>query len=209
MPKPYKFPARSRLAMVAALENIGGYQGWHAPGRRAWPFAWNVKIYMHNYDELAETLEPHNDSGVPFNPAFDRAFSEHMEEESSFWAVVENMRRNSEDWHDFDGGDGYEFEYAGRCGGNLVLTHACGRSMSDVDFDEMREDKDEWPFADVRALYRAVTVMDKDFSREAVRKEWLFCLASERAYWEEGKRLEREEAERALIAEAFKGEMSL
>lgn len=210
---PYKFPARSRAAMIDAMERIGGYGGWNAPGRASWPFAWNVKVYYRNGDETAATLNPYHYDGGSFDPSFDDEFSAYLEEsDSAFWGVVEAMRHQITecDWQDYDGNSGFEFEFAGRSGGHLILTRGPdGRLMQGLDFDEMREDKEEWPFADIRRLYRSLMVMEKDFSDSAVREEWLFQLAFYRGQWEDDKKAEREAAEQALIAEAFQGEMGI
>lgn len=206
---PYRFPARSRAAMINAMERIGGYGGWNAPGRQSWAFAWNVKVYSRNYDELAETLNSFHPEGGAFDPTLDAAFASYLEEsDSAFWGVVEQMRHRVTDceWSDYDGNTGFEFEFAGRSGGHLVLTRAHGRLLQSIDFDDMREDKDEWPFADVRTLYRSLMVMDRDFSDSAVRSEWLFQLAHYRYQWESDKVAEREAVEAALIAEAFRAE---
>lgn len=209
---PYRFPARSRAAMIAAMESIGGYGGWNAPRRRSYAFAWNVKIDVGGRDYQAETLNPFHYDGGAFDASADSDFDSHLEEsDSAFWQIAEDMRRtiDESEWSDYDGRTDFGFKFAGRSGGWLVLTSAHGRSMDGIDFDEMREDKDEWPFADVRALYRSLMVMDSDFSRKAVRAEWLHNLAFYRQQWEEERERKREAGARAIMAEAFKGEMGI
>lgn len=189
MKNPYKFPARSRGAMIAALEAIGGRSGY--------PFAWNVKIRDWGDIGAAALQDLAGGAfGVPFNPAWDSAWRRHVESSDEvFWRVCEDAARYYLDggyctWPGDDQGD-YEFELHGRSGGWLVLTKWQGISTQGLDFDDMRDNArrdwtpfGQWSFARVRTLYRAVMTMNQDFTPEKVHAEFRWHLAEVRAHWE-------------------------
>lgn len=191
MPRnPYKFPARSRAAMIAALESVGGHYERFA----RYPFAWNVKI--HSWGDITAAglsgLEP---DGNPFNPAFDKAWQDYAESSDSlFWEVCSNAARYYTDgdyctWPGDDQG-AYEFELHGRSGGWLVLTKWHGRSLRDFSVpDDCAADEFatlSWP--EVRQLYRAVMTMEQDLTPAKVLQEFRYHLAYARSNWEAERR---------------------
>lgn len=191
MRNPYKFPARSRAAMITAMETIGGRFERYG---ESYPFAWNVKIHDIG-DTTAAGLESLNPDPVPFSPQWDSAWRRHMESRDSlFWDICEAARRPYVDgeYCTFPGDDmgAYEFEFHGRSGGWLVLTYWRGRLLRNFDLDELRtpEDSGGWSFDSVRQLYRAVMTMNQDFTRDKVRAEFRLQLAYYRAQWEAGRR---------------------
>lgn len=214
MPKcPYSFPARSRAAMIAAMESIGGYGGWNAPHRASYPFAWNVKLQYVPNIETAATLNPFNYDGDQFNAAWDSDFESYMQSGDFDSMIIEAMRGAVEDYSTWPGDDSgqFQFDFAGRSGGWLVLTNAFGLDLRGLDFESLR-DPEEWSFSEVRRLYRAVTVMDSDFSREAVRREMLHQVAFARTQWEESRtaeiaELEAEASGDEITARALIGEL--
>lgn len=201
---PYSFPARSREAMIKAMEDVGGYSTRHSGG---YPFAWNVKI--HRYPSTARELAEHAE-GEPFNPAWDDAWEREMESDDSFfWSICENMARHylEGDYSTWPGDDSGEFAFsiAGRSGGWLILESAYGWNMRGFDLDSLRDvqtpygiEESDWTFAEVRKLYKAIMVMEADFASDKIQREYAYQVAFRRTQWEE----ERRETIRQLDAEA-------
>lgn len=188
---PYSFPARSREAMIQAMESIGGYYGGR-DGRSA--FSWNVKLPYFSRANEAATLNPFHYEGGRFAPCLDDAWQAEMESDGFDYNLIEDMRRELDDWSMFPGvdSDQFAFSFAGRQGGHLILESAYGHDMSRLDFGDMRDEqtqwgieRSEWSFADIRRLYRAVTVMDSDFDSEHVKSAMLHAIAFARMQWEE------------------------
>lgn len=181
MKSPYKFPARSRAAMIDAMESIGGYSsGYHS----RYAFAWNAKLYNWPDSSKLEAVE----SDTPFNRAWDSAFAAEMQSEGFFENIVESMRWQVESYSDYDGNESFDFDFTGRSGGYIALSKAFGWDVGQLDLDEVRGDFTGWPFERVRLLYRAVTVMDSDFTRAKIDAELAYRIAWEREQWEESRR---------------------
>jgi hypothetical protein len=196
---PYSFPARSRADMIAALESIGGYSGWNAPSRRAYPFAWNVKI--HRYPSSAKELESFRyGEGEPFNAQWDSAWQRELEsdtENSRFNSALEDMRSNLEDYSTYPGDDAGEFSFTfgGRSGGWLILESAYGWQMAGLELSSLADERtqwgverSEWSFAEVRKLYKAIMTMEADFASAKVDSAYAHAMAFQRMQWEEERR---------------------
>lgn len=206
MPKfrnPYRFPARSRAAMIAALESVGGRSDRHG----SYPFAWNVKIYR--YPTSARELEEYNESGTPFLKAWDSAWEKECESDYFFSSITEGMARDvlEDDYSTWPGDDAgqYKFGFAGRSAGWLVLESAFGWNMRGFDLESLADqytqwgvERSEYTFAEVRKLYRAVMTMESDFESEKVQRQFARECAFRRSQWEE----ERRERLAETIAEA-------
>lgn len=199
---PYSFPARSRAAMIAAIEAIANPRSYD---HRRWPFTWNVKLPYVPDLYTAERLNPEHYEGGTFDPSLDSAWEAEMQGESFDYHLIEDMRRQVEDYTDYDGNDSFKFHFNGRQGGWLVLEEAFGIKFADFDLSELSEGRtyDGYPFRfeTIRQLYRALTVMDHDFRPEAVRAEMIHQVAFMRLQWEEDRQAEREAANEALAAE--------
>lgn len=201
---PYRFPARSRAAMITAIQDIG-HRRYYRPN--AWPFCWNVKLDW-SPDFTARELNPTEGANGPLDPALDDAWESYCEaSEGLFWGIAEDMARNFTDseYSTYPGDDAgaFEFGFEGRCGGWLVLRSAYGRNMADLDLDDLA-DTDEWSFPEIRALYRAVVCMERDFSRERVKAEYQFHCAYRRGEWEREKREREAELRASLVANCQK-----
>lgn len=183
---PYSFPARSRAAMIQAIQDIANprYYDHHR-----WPFTWDVKWPYLPDANSAEVLGAAYQS--EFTPAWDSDFQAEMETEGFFGAVTESMWSQMESYSTYPGDDSGEWEFAlmGRSGGWLVLVNGPVYRFADFDPDELA-DAEQYSFADIRALYRALIVMDHDFSRDKVRAEFLYQIGFQREQWEEARRAE-------------------
>lgn len=187
MRNPYKFPARSRADMIAAMESIGGR---YESGARH-PFAWNVKIYDWPDDSAAGLAAQIAD----LNPAWDSAWREYVESRDSlFWQICEDMGRTYVDgeyctWPGDDHGQ-YHFEFHGRSGGWLVLTKWRGRSLRGFSIaDDCAADEfASLAWQEVRELYRATATMSQDFASEKLREDMAWHVADARVRWEERRR---------------------
>jgi hypothetical protein len=179
--------------MIAAMESIGGYSGWNAPSRRAYPFAWNVKI--HRFPDTARQLAEHVDS--PLTPAWDSAWEKHCDSGGFFERICEDMAGQVEDYSTWPGDDSgeFKFSFAGRSGGWLVLESAYGWQMSGLDLDALADqstewgiDRSDWTFAEVRKLYKALMVMESDFASDKIQAEFAWHCAQARQQWEAERR---------------------
>lgn len=200
---PYKFPARSRKAMVEFMESIGSY--YERPHR--YPFSWNVKLPYCPRSNEARTLNPFHPDGGQFAPALDDAWQAEMESDYFDCRIIEDMRSGLDFYSVWPGvdQDEFKFSFAGRQGGHLILESAYGISLAGFDLESLLDVQTDWgvdespyTFAEVRRLYRAIVQMDSDFSAEHVRDAMLHAIAFQRAQWEE------EQAERlaSLLGDA-------
>lgn len=181
---PYNFDAKSRIAMVDYLRNVGSR---HYSGTR-YPFAFDVKIghLIFNQPLTAGALEPHNPESVPFNAAWDSAFEKHAESDGFFYSVCEDMARQANDYCSYPGDDqgAFVFSFEGRSGGWLCLIRWQGVDLLNLDFDDLLADKDFWPFERVRSLYRALVCLVHDTRPQALIAEYLAQVAYQRSQWE-------------------------
>lgn len=209
---PYSFPARSRKAMVEFMESIGSY--YERPHR--YPFSWNVKLPYCPRSNEARTLNPFHPDGGQFAPAQDDAWQEVMESDRFDYRIIEDMRSGLDFYSVWPGvdEDQFEFSFAGRQGGHLILESAYGINFAGFDLESLLDVQTEWgvdespyTFAEVRRLYRAIVQMDSDFSHKRVRDAMLHAIAFARYQWEEeqaerlGSSLEEAEAAKAVAAD--------
>ena len=112
---PYRFPARSRKAMVAFMESIGGY--YERPHR--YPFSWNVKLPYVPSANTARTLNPFHPEGGQFAPTLDDAWQAEMESDGFAYRLIEDMRSGLDFYSVWPGvdQDQFSFSFAGRQGG--------------------------------------------------------------------------------------------
>lgn len=189
MKSPYNFDAKSRIAMVDYMRNVGSryYRPWR------YPFAFDVKIghLIYNQALTAEALASHNPESRPFVAQWDSAFATYAESEGFFDSICEDMARGVDDyctWPGDDSGD-FTFTFEGRSGGWLCLEKWQGIDLRNLDFDDLLADKDSWPFERVRSLYRALVCIVQDTRPQALIADYMAQVAWRRQQWE-GERIE-------------------
>jgi hypothetical protein len=210
---PYTFPARTRKAMLAYLEEHEHYWPMNSNnGGRV--LAWNVKLYNVDNSGRAERwarvykIKP-RDLAKEFGALReerDEAWRTKLDEEPDlFWHVVEDASRMylEGEWTNYPGIEQGEWKFFrnGRSGGYFCLEDApdwlpkprgwaCCRMTWDSKADYI-----DWlqslPTDTLRRFYRAIRVLDHDLRREAVEAEFSYQLAFQRVQWEED--LNREE----------------
>lgn len=181
-PAPYRFPLKSRAAIVDYLTRDG--RSYHY---RRYRFAWNVKTHGARFD--GATLRKINPG---LSPDLDSAWDSYVEKtEGLFWIWCEDAARGICDgeWTSYPGDDqgDWDLSFAGRSGGWIVLEKWRGRSM--VDFDPA--DFAEWSWPDLVAFYRGIVCADSDFTPAKAAAEVQYFAACDREQWEEEKRAER------------------
>lgn len=198
---PYKFPARSKRALLAAIRDMGRPY-WERP--HSYPFSWNVKA-PYPFPMKAEELNPYHYEGGTFDASLDAAWEADWEDVDRFNWCVESMRDRADDYSTWPGDDqgSFKFEFAGRSGGHMVLVSAFGFKLEGLTLAELVEDiMPDWPLWEVKRLYRALVCMTDDFSRDNVRIAYADAVAVQRYQWEE----EQRDARAASVA-AFAAEM--
>lgn len=183
---PYNFAARSRAAMIEAIEAISNRCYYD---HRAWPFCWNVKD-RDVWPESADELNPYHPDGDAFDPMADSAWREAMQGEGFYWSILEDARREVEDWSDYDGSHDYSFGFYGRMGGWLVLESCHGIQWRDLTGEDLRETLQDLPWPLLKKVYRGLVVMDSDFTPDNVRDAIRHALAWRRYQFEEDRREE-------------------
>jgi hypothetical protein len=189
---PYSFPARSRAAMADAIESIGHYRAY-GYGSERYPFCWNVKLDGLWRSDAATLNAANSEHGL--RPAWDSAFESYCEGDSGqgvFERVQVSMWFQAENYSTWPGDDSgqWGFTLAGRSGGWLCLVDSpvgkiAGQSLEElVESIRLTGEGEEWPFANVRTLYRGLVCMDSDFTRDKVNAETRYQLAHVRAEWE-------------------------
>ena len=195
---PYKFPARSRKAMLAAIESMARPYWDHGT---AYAFSWDVKAPF-PFPQSAADLNPYHYEGGAFNAAWDSAWEAELEERMGW--IIERMRDRADEYSTWPGDDqgSFQFAFAGRQGGHMVLTHAFGIKLGGYTITELLEDR--MPSGNpenVKRLYRALVCMTADFSRERVRDAFAYTVAFERLQWEEERQMAAQAAHEAYAAE--------
>ena len=196
---PYAFPLKSRADIVAFLDRRGRSYAY-----RRYAFAWNVKTHGATFD--GESLRRHCPG---LDPAEDSAWEALLSDDNGglVWTWCEDAARNSgvqdDEWTSYPGADqgDWQFSFAGRSAGWIVLEKWRGRDVRDIDAAELM-DPEVWPFADLRAFYRGIVCADQDFTpaRAAAEVEWF--AADYREHWE-AERAEERAAEAEAEAEAI------
>lgn len=188
MGTPYNFAARSRVAMVAAIESISSP---YYDSRERFAFSWNVKLPYCSSANEAKTLDSFHPEGGRFAPALDGAWETEMERDGFDGEIIEDMRCDVEDYSTFDG-ESVEFSFAGRQGGHLCLESIQGNDLKGFNIDSLLDqrtgwglERSEYTFKEVRSLYRALVCIEHDFRAEAIRAAMLHAIAWTRMQWEE------------------------
>lgn len=194
----YQFTARSRVAMTEAI--LGMMNPRHYDGR-TYPFCYNVKSYS-AWPESAAELKPFHPEGQEFNAAWDKAWESYASaSESLWWRIIEDMRTATESYSDYDGREGFEFSFAGRSGGWLVLESGPDSILwKGKDSDDIAELLAALPFAELKGVYRALVCIAHDSRREAVNASQSWAVAYARASWEAERQAELESCEAAIAS---------
>ena len=191
---PYTFPHKSRAAIAQYLDRRG--RAYHY---QRYAFAWCVKTHGADFD--GDTLRCHMPS---LNPAEDSAWVRMIEKDNGnlFSMFCEDAARgiSEGEWCSYPGDDqgDWDFSFAGRSGGWLVLEKWRGRDMRDIDAADFL-DRDLWPWADLVAFYRGIRCADSDFTEKKAAAEVEYMAAFYREQWEEA-RAEERDAEAANMA---------
>lgn len=188
---PYTFPHKSRAAIVDYLNRQGrAYYG------RRYPFAWNVKTYGANFDN--DSLRKHYPE---LDPALDSAWDAgdrlgDRNDDFERWCSDAGDYVASGEWRSYTGNDqgDWQFAFAGRMGGWLVLEKWRGRDLCGRDFLTDFDDSESWPWAELVAFYRGIRCADTDFTPEKAAREVEYMAATERYFWEEEEREKRDNA---------------
>jgi hypothetical protein len=184
MKVPYTFPHKSRQAIYEYLAGRGAYYD-----QERYAFAWNVKTHTASfYSNALRLVHPDLD------PAFDAAWEALLESDNSnlFWYWCEGAGRGiaEGEWTSYPGDDqgDWDFSFAGRSGGWLILRKWRGYDMRDVYPNDFL-DPELWPWADLVAFYRGIRCADSDFTPQKAAKEVMFQAARYRGeVWEVEKR---------------------
>lgn len=196
-PAPYTFPHRSRAAIVEYLTERRA----RSYNYQTYRFAWCVKVHSARFD--GDALRKH----IPgLNPALDSAWDSYVESpgDGLFWQWCEDAGRDisAGEWSSYPGDDQgeWEFSFAGRSSGWIVLEKWRGRDMRSPDaFDLM--DSDAWPWADLVAFYRGIRTADSDFTPAKAAANVEYYAADHREQWEAEIKAERDAQAKALADE--------
>lgn len=184
---PYSFPLKSRADIAVFLARDG--RCYHYTRYR---FAWNVKAWGANFD--GDSLRKH----IPdLDPALDSDWQSDLDAfgDAYFFDWCGDAARwvSGGEWCSYPGEDqgDWDFSFAGRSGGWIVLEKWRGRDMRDVDAADFL-DRDLWPWADLVAFYRGIVTADTDFTPENAARAVECGAAYQRETWGE---ILREQAE--------------
>jgi hypothetical protein len=198
MKKPYSFPLRSRADIADFLTRRG--RSYHY---QRYTFVWNVKTHGARFD--GDSLRKHfPDLSMIEDSAWDDLLNKDTGD--LFWSWCEDAGRNSgveqNEWTSYPGDDqgDWEFSFAGRSGGWLVLDKWRGRDMRDVDSADFL-DPEIWSFDDLRSFYRGIVCADQDFTPQKAAAEVEFMAAFYREQWEDDRAEARESEAQAVACE--------
>ena len=192
---PYTFPHRSRAAIAEYLTRDG-----RAYDYRRYNFAWNVKTHGARFD--GGHLRAHHNAGL--NPALDAEFQDMAESDPYlFLHWCEDAARwvSEGEWTSYPGDDqgDWDFAFAGRSGGWIVLQNWRGRDMRDVEAADFL-DRDLWPWTDLVAFYRGIRCADSDFTPEKAAREVEHQATLYREDWENNREEEQDAKDSAVAA---------
>lgn len=191
---PYTFPHRSRAAMAEYLLNRWS-RAYHY---QAFRFAWDVKTNW--CDFTGPSLRKHFPD---LDPALDSDWDSYVESTDGnlFWQCCEDAGRqvSEGEWCSYPGDDqgDWEFAFAGRSGGWIVLEKWRGRDMRNPDTYDLAK----MPFADLKAFYRGIRAADSDFTPAKASSEVEYHAAAAREIWEAERNAERDSEVAAFVAE--------
>lgn len=196
MKRPYTFPHRSRKAMIAYLLDRRTYVDHY----RHFVFNWNVKAHSVDYDRPAGEYD--------LNPEFDAAWIAQCADEHGpvYWAFQDAGRYLLEgEWTSYPGDDqgAWQFSFAGRQGGHLVLEkwgghHIAGESACDIENWLKGLDTDT-----LRSFYRGIRTADSDFTPVKASQEVEHHLNFHRHEWESEMLAERDKRATAFAEQAM------
>jgi hypothetical protein len=195
---PYTFPHRTRKAMIGYLlegPDGGGRRGYYEHWGGNYPFSWNVKAY-------------HVDWGHPkgeneLDASLDAKWEKHLEDDGGNvenWAF-ENARMQIDDdeWCSYPGDDqgDWDFAFAGRSGGHLVLQEWRGMKVHGESFD-LVEWLDSLDTDTLRKFYRGIRTADSDFTSAKASEEVEYHVNFIRSEWELERQRELEDEARDI-----------
>ncbi len=190
MKNPYKFGARSRKVMIEYITDRGRYCNNY---NERFPLAWNVKTYK------ADWQHPKGDYAL--DESLDDAWQKEMGSDAYFEVFVyENVcHYYLNDWTSYPGDDqGYwKFDFVGRSGGWLALTHWRGVKFSGMDKADFAEWLNELIFDDLRSFYRGIVCANDEFTQDNASKNVELEVNIRRHEWE----TELKEAKEAALSE--------
>lgn len=192
MKAPYSFPLKSRAAIADFLDRDG--RCYH---HKRYRFCWDVKAYRADFDSA--TMRKRNPD---LDPAFDDQWQEWIERnDNAFWDFCEDAARQITDgeWCSYPGDDqgDWDFSFAGRCGGWIVLEKWRGHNVTDATKEDFL-DLDQWPWKDLVAFYRGIVCADQDFTTVKAGQEVEHQAAFRRECLEDDWRADRDAAARAM-----------
>ncbi len=184
MKAPYKFPCKSRGAMVDYICGIGGYFTGSVYTRDHWPIEFNVALYYADldFDHLWSIMVKEGMDSVD-HPLFKNvACAEYTRIKGRLWEEAqERLVEQLDEEHVtrlWDGTDlGIKLSLAGRGGKHLVVEEALGWKMRGWNTDDLRQMllEQTGPEEDV---YEATLRRGYSWSTsiERVRKLYQFCV---------------------------------
>lgn len=185
MKAPYTFPHKSRRAIAEYLADRQA-RSYHY---QRYAFVWNVKTYGARFDsESLRRLNP--DLDLTFDPEWESMVE--SDDGSMFWGWCEDAARHISggEWTSYPGNDqgDWDFSFAGRSGGWLLLEKWRGHDVRNVDPADFL-DPDLWSWSDLVAFYRGIRCADSDFTPEKAAAEIMHQAAWYRGEcWEAEKR---------------------
>ena len=197
---PYTFPHRSRKSMLEYLLKRDSYMDHY----ELFPFSWNVKTHA------ADWTRPEGESKL--DPALDSAWEKYIESNHGLqMMIMEDCGREytEGEWTSYPGDDqgDWKFEFRGRQGGHLCLTHWQGKKLSGHGLEkyEIEDWLKELSTERLRQFYKGIRTADSDFTRAKAARNLEWYINDARGQWEEEKRKAKEAAAVAM-AEAIAAE---
>lgn len=202
---PFRYPARSREAMVDYIENVGGYSAFNST---TYPLVWSVKAYPDlGFDDLWKRWISDHHGYAPDEVVNDPVarelyrkmasdiYDEHLDqhgEPTQFWYWGQESAANDLLGDDctystlWDGTNvGAKWTFCGRSGGYAALKEFDNYSIEGVSNSSLVEglrltgEDEQWCFADVRKLYKFCVEMDHFLTSDKAESQvqWYACWA--------------------------------
>lgn len=192
---PYTFPHKSRAAIIDYLMRRNSR--WY--GHQKFKFCWDVKAHSAATTDGDSLRKVYGDDDL--DPALDAAWESHIEgDESFFWNCCEDAGRYLiyGEWTSYPGDDqgDWEFSFAGRSGGWLVLEKWRGQDVREIEAFDLQA----WAFGDLKAFYRGIRCADSDFTSAKATAEVEYQAGFRRAEWEREQKAEHKAEAETLAA---------